>query len=91
MSDIGKRAAMNDSWRMCQRLNEVRLDCVLQKNGNRTGHSKLVNRNRLSVKSISDDDASNALFKIGNVFCKTDDGHQFGCHRNVETVFSRNP
>ncbi len=89
MSDVRERAAVDEDGVVLKRLNEVRLQCIFQQNRHGAVGFQITGADRLLVARIGDDDIPEAVFEILDVLRQTEDGHDFGRHRDIEAVFTR--
>ena len=62
MSDISERASVYQRRCFFQRLNEVRLESILQQSRHRSLCFQLTRCDRLLIISVSHDDAGNTFF-----------------------------
>ena len=64
MGDVGKRTAMHEYRRMFQRLHKIGLQCILHDDGSGTIHLQIPDRHRLTIVSVGNDAAADALLEI---------------------------
>ena len=87
VSDIGERAAVNEGGVVFQGLHQVRLQGFLQQHCHRPFGLQILGVNGLTGPRIADDDPSDPVFKVGEAGGQAEDGHDFGCHGDVEARF----
>ncbi len=87
--DVRERAAVDERGLALERLDEVRLDRVLQEDGHRAGGAQLLGRDRLALERPRDGDRAEALPQILEVGRDGDDRHHLGGGGDVEAGLAR--
>ena len=82
--DVGERAAVEERGLALERLDEVRLDRVLEQDGHRARSLELLGRDRLALPGVADGDLPEPLAEVEEVARDGDDGHDLGGSRDVE-------
>ena len=89
VGNVGEGAAVNDGGVVFQRLDEVRVQCVLQQGGHGTGRADLTGRDGLAVVGVGAHDLGKALFQVGNAGGQTEDGHHLTGNGDIKAVLAR--
>ena len=89
MRDVRERAAVDERGRPLERLHEVRLDRVLEEQGERTRDAELLGADGAAVAAVSDDDLAEALLHVLEARREAEDGHHLRGHRDVEARLAR--
>ena len=90
MGNIGKGAAMYQSGSAFQRLYKIGFQSVLKKGRHGADSFQIGGRNGRIVVGVSDNDACQARFQIGNGIGQAKYRHDFTCYGNIESVLTRN-
>ncbi len=80
---------MDERGVVLQRLYEVRLDRVLQKNGHGAMRLQVARQHRFLVAGIADHDLAQALLEIVERSRQAEDRHDFGGDHDIEAVLPR--
>ncbi len=89
MRDIGERAAMDEAGIVLQRLDEVGQQRVLEQSHHRACCLDVCAGDGGAVAAIADDDAVEALLKIGRIGREAEDRHDLGGDGDVEAALHR--
>src|SRR6185312_10568423 len=79
-----ERAAVDERRLALERLDEVRLDRVLEQNGHRAGRLQLLGRDRLALPRVGDRDRPEALAQVEEVARDGGDRHHLRGGGDVE-------
>ena len=88
VSDIGKRAAVNEGRNMFECLYQVWLQCILHQCGHSALCMNVACSNRFIVIGIADNDSCKSFFHVMDRICQAEDSHNFGSDGNIEAAFS---
>ena len=88
VGNVGKGAAVDDGGVVFQRLDKVRVQCVLQQSGHGTGRADLTGRDGLAVVGIGAHDLGKALFQVRDAGGQTEDGHHLTGNGDVKAVLA---
>eukprot|EP01036_Dinobryon_divergens_P042637 gene42637-56672_t len=89
MGDVGEGAAMDEGGIAFERLHEVRLQRVLEKNRHRRRRLDVGGRDGLLVARIADDHLPEARLEVGEVLGKAEYRHDFRGDGDVEAGLAR--
>ena len=90
MGDVGKRSAVNETGSVFKGLDKVRFDGIFEKGGHCTLCLKVACVENFSAAAVADDDFAEPVFEVGDVGCKTEDGHDLRGDGDHEVVFTGN-
>ena len=90
MRNICKRAAVHQRGRMLQRLDQIRLQGILQQCRHRAHRLKLSRCDRLSCVIICDNDSGKSLLEVFHIFRQTEDRHDLTRHRDDKMILPDN-
>ena len=86
--DVGERPAVDESRRPAQRLHEVGMDGVLEKDGHRNVGADVAAPHGFAVAGVPHDDGAQALLEIGQVARQAENRHYFRRRRDHEAVLA---
>ena len=90
MRDVGERARMHQAGLPFERLDQVRLDRLLQQHGHRAGGAEVLGGDRLAaVVGARHGDRAEALAQVVQVARHGEDRHHLGGGRDVEARLAR--
>ena len=89
VGNVGKGAAVDDGGVVFQRLNEVRVQRILQQGGHGTGGADLARRDGLAVVGVGADDLGQPLLQVGDAGGQAEDGHDLAGDGDIKAVFTR--
>src|SRR5947208_608933 len=89
VGDVDERAAVDEGGIVFERLDEVRLDRVLQEHGHRTVSLEVGGEHRLLVARVADHDPAAAVLEIVERGRQAEDRHDLGGDHDVESVLAR--
>ena len=90
MGDVGKGTAVNKSGSPLQRLDEVRLDGVLEQSGHGAFGFQVVSSDRLAIVGVADNDPGKTGFEVHQVRSEAQHGHDLTGNRDVKTILTGN-
>ena len=76
---------MDEDGRALQRLNEVRLDGLLEERRHGASRTQIIGRDEAAVASCGHHDPAEALLQVLRIGGKAQAGHHLGCDCDVET------
>ena len=74
-----------------ERLNQIRLQRILQKRSHSAFSMKVMGGNGLIVAGVANNDAAQACLQVGDGGCQAENGHNLGSNRYIEAVFTALP
>ena len=89
MSDVCKRATVDNCRNIFQSLNKVRFNSIFQESCHCTVSIDLTCGNSFACIVISNDDFAQAFFQIAKTGCQAKNCHNFGSNGNVKAVLTR--
>ena len=89
VGDVGERPGVDERRPALERLEQVRLQGVLQQHGHRPGHADVLGRDRLAVGRGREDDPSQAGPQVLQVRGQGQDRHDLGADRDDELGLAR--
>ena len=89
MRNVGERAAVDDGRVVLQRLDQVRVEGVLQQGGHGTGSTDLTGCDRLAVIGIGADNAGQPRLEVLKVGGKAEHRHDLAGDRDVKAILTR--
>jgi hypothetical protein len=88
--DVRERAAVHQAGLALERLDQVRLDRVLEQHRHRARRAEVLGRHRLAaVERVRDRDAPEPLAQVPQILRDGEDGHHLGRRRDVEAGLAR--
>ena len=87
--DVRERAAVDERRLPLERLHEVRLDRVLEDDGDRAGRADLLGGDGLALVGLPDGDAAEPLAQVGEVARDGDEPHDLARGGDVEPGLAR--
>ena len=84
MRDVRERAAVDERRLALERLDEVRLDRLLEQDGHRAGGAQLLGRDRLALVRVADGDRAEPRAEVEEVAGDGGDRHHLGGGGDVE-------
>ncbi len=84
MRDVRERPAVDERRLSLERLDEIRLDRVLEQHGHRAGRLQLLRRHGLAVVGVADGDRAETGAQVLQVGCDRRDRHHLGRGGDVE-------
>ena len=89
--NVGERAGMDQRRRVLQRLENIRLDCLLHQYRHRSRCPQLLGSNRLALPISADRHSTEARTHIGQARRQCQNRHHFRRRSNVEACLSLRP
>ena len=89
MRDVCERAAVHDGGSILKRLDQVRLNCLLQQSGHRAFCFQIPGVNGLAVIGIGHKNIAEALLEVGKILRETENRHNLRGNRNDESILAR--
>ena len=87
--DVRERSAVNECGIVLERLDEVRLQCLLQEDRHGPVGLEVAAIDRRPVPAVADDDVAEPPLQVIEVGGETEDGHDLRRNRDVETGLPR--
>ena len=91
MRDVRERAGVHEAELPFERLDDVRLQRVLEEHGHRTRCLDLIRRHRLAVRRVADRDRTELATQVGEVGREREDRHYLARRGDVEARLRRDP
>jgi hypothetical protein len=88
MGNISERPTVNYGWIILKRLNQVRHKGITQQCRHRAFSFEVTGMNRRSRTGISHNYITQPALQISEIFCETEDRHNFRGHCNIKTTLS---
>ncbi len=89
VGDVRERTAVDEGRLALERLHEVRLDRVLEDDGERARRLDVLGGHGLAVVRLTDGDAAESLAQVGEIACDCDEAHDLARSRDVEAGLAR--
>ena len=87
--DVREGAGVHEADLALERLDDVRLDRILQQDGHRTCGLDVLGRDRVARRRIADGDRAEFAAQVGEVGRQGEDRHHLACGRDVEAGLRR--
>ena len=89
MRDVREGTAMHEGRRAFEGLYEIGLERIFQQRRHSAFCAEIMRRDRFIVVGVGHHDLAQTLLQIGDGSCKAENGHDLGCDRDIEAVFTR--
>ena len=91
VGDVGEGPTVDEGGRALERLDQVRLDGILQQSRHGTGGADVPRRDGLAVVGVGQHHPGEPGLQIHQVHGEAEDRHDLGGHRDVESALARDP
>jgi hypothetical protein len=87
VGDVGEGTAMHQRRIVLHRLDEIRLEGVLEQCRHRTVRTEFAHRDRRIIARVTEHDVTETVFEVGQARCETEDRHDLRRDRDIEPGF----